>query len=150
MTVSVLLLTHEQIGQALLKTASNAFPDLPLPVTTIGISYDIEPIVFLPYLQSLIQRVDTGSGVLVLADIFGATPCNMMQNLLDHVAKRAEVIVITGLNLPMLLSVLNYATLGLTELANKALQSGRRGVIQCSTSLFRSEQKHVTKERDHH
>jgi PTS system ascorbate-specific IIA component len=76
---------------------------------------------------SLIREVDRGDGVLVLTDLFGSTPSNIA-TALQH---NHKVISVAGINLPMLLRVMNYPKLGLRELAEKALSGGRDGVLHC-------------------
>ena len=68
--------------------------------------------------------LDHGAGVLVLTDMYGATPSNIALRLAG-----AKVRIVTGLNLPMLMRVLNYSQLGLDQLAEKAVSGGREGVF---------------------
>src|SRR5271154_2854403 len=99
MTVSVLLLTHENIGSALLNTARKTLGQLPLPAMAVPIPTDCEPERFIPKLKDILQNLDRGrkEGVLVLTDLFGATPCNLAHALGDEIA----VHIISGINLPM-------------------------------------------------
>jgi PTS system ascorbate-specific IIA component len=72
-----------------------------------------------------IRALDAGDGVLVLTDVYGATP----SNVLDKIAPTGVAIKrVSGLNLPMLLRVLNYPEQSLTELAQTAEQGGRAGI----------------------
>ena len=66
--------------------------------------------------------------VLVLTDLYGSTPSNIACRL--H--RLSNVRVVSGINLPMLIRVLNYPDLDLDELAHKALTGGRDGVLTCS------------------
>ena len=74
-----------------------------------------------------IGRLNRGGGVLVLTDLYGSTPSNIANRLaeLDYVR------VVAGLNLPMLIRVLNYSALTLDELMEKAVSGGRDGIIAC-------------------
>jgi PTS system ascorbate-specific IIA component len=72
-----------------------------------------------------VEQLDQGDGVLVLTDIYGSTP----SNIASHLSSRPGVQVVAGLNLPMLLRVLNYARLDLATLAEKAVSGGREGVV---------------------
>ena len=72
------------------------------------------------------QELDQGDGVLVLADLYGATPCNIGLSL---GAIGVELRCVSGLNLPMLLRVLNYAQKPLDELAEIAASGGRGGIF---------------------
>jgi PTS system ascorbate-specific IIA component len=127
MSVSIILITHEDIGNAMLHIAERTYGKLPLPVTPVGVSYNTDPETLRPKLGQFIQRADSGEGVLLLTDMFGATPCNLAKNLEQF----GRIKVVSGLNLPMLIKVLNYPQLNLTQLAEKAIDGGRNGVMAC-------------------
>jgi PTS system ascorbate-specific IIA component len=75
--------------------------------------------------EELIKELDSGSGVLILVDVFGATPSNIGRRLCH--AERVEGVA--GVNLPMLLRVVGANNKNLTELANLALEGGRECII---------------------
>jgi len=127
MSVGVILITHQEIGDVLLDTAKKTFGELPLAVTPVAISYEMQIEELAPKLTNFIKQLDDGDGVLVLTDMFGATPCNLAVAL----DKVSTVKVVSGLNLPMLIKVLNYPNLSLNELAEKAISGGKDGVIDC-------------------
>ncbi|NNM59740.1 MAG: PTS sugar transporter subunit IIA [Legionellales bacterium] len=127
MTVSVLLITHEDIGNAMLHIAQQTYGELPLPVTPVTVSYESDPDELLVKLKNFIREIGETEGVLILTDMFGSTPCNLAQNL----EAVGNIKVISGLNLPMLIRILNYPTLTLNELAEKAISGGKEGVIDC-------------------
>lgn len=127
MTVSVLLLTHDNVGNVLLDTVEKTLGKLPLPTVAVPISYDCDPGNLISKLKCIIRTVEKGAGVLVLTDLFGATPCNIARALQDE----ATVRVVSGINLPMLIRVMNYPRLNLIELAQKATSGGREGVLDC-------------------
>lgn len=76
-----------------------------------------------------LETLDQGEGVLVLTDLYGSTPANVAVALLGEYGRLR---VIAGVNLPMLLRALNYASSDLDTVAEKALQGGRGGVLLCS------------------
>jgi PTS system ascorbate-specific IIA component len=127
MPVSILLITHNGVGAALLETVVKTFGVLPTVVQAVSVDYDIDPEKLLPQLRDKAHSMDMGDGVLILTDMLGATPSNLAQLLQndDH------VLVIAGLNLPMLMRVVNYSKLPLIELAQKALTGGRDGICNC-------------------
>jgi len=124
-TISVLLITHEDIGSALLNAASTTLGDLPLATTVVAVNYATNPDNLLDKLQHLMNSIDQGQGFLILTDLFGSTPSNIAANL----QKNHNVQVVAGLNLPMLIRVMNYPTLTLPELAQKAFSGGKDGVV---------------------
>lgn len=126
MTVGVLLVTHEGIGSALLAVAGRLLRPLPLKVEAFEVPFDADPDALLPAASAALRRVDGGDGVLILADLYGATPSNLAARVarIGTPARR-----VSGLNLPMLLRVLNYPELGLQELPGVAAAGARIGVI---------------------
>ncbi|MGA7799806.1 MAG: PTS fructose transporter subunit IIA [Gammaproteobacteria bacterium] len=128
MTVGLLIITHDRIGRQLLDTATRMLGICPLATRTVSVSGDCNPDATLLEAQSLVRELDQGGGVLVLTDMYGSTPSNIAARLLGHDGVR----VVAGVNLPMLVRVLNYPRLGLDELADKAVSGGRDGVLPCN------------------
>lgn len=124
MSVTTLIISHDEIGQALVHTATKVMGELPLPTIVIDIEPDTDPDVLIPKLYKLIEDVSTPEGVLILTDLFGSTPSNIANALKDDFNVR----VVSGLNLPMLLRVMNYPNANIAELTEKALSGGREGV----------------------
>ena len=127
MNVGILLVTHEDIGAQLISVARTIFKQPPKPVSLVSVPADLEPAVlgkFADLIRNAIDEQEQGRGVLVLTDIFGATP----DNLARYFARDRNVRVVSGINLPMLLSVLNYAQQSLEQLCETALNGGRSGI----------------------
>jgi PTS system ascorbate-specific IIA component len=126
MAVGILLVTHPGIGPALIAVATRLLRQLPLKTEAFEISFDADPDALLPAASAAMRRVDDGQGVLVLTDLYGATPSNLAAQLarLGTPVRR-----VSALNLPMLLRVMNYAELDLDELPAVAAAGARNGVI---------------------
>ena len=126
MSVGILLITHEGIGSALIAVATRLLRQLPLKTEAFEVPYDADADVLLPDASAALRRVDCGAGVLVLTDLYGATPSNLAAKLarLGTPVRR-----VSALNLPMLLRVMNYADLDLDELPAVAAAGARNGVI---------------------
>jgi len=73
----------------------------------------------------MVDELNSGDGVLILTDLYGATPSNIACRL----TRFSDVMVVAGLNLSMLIRVLNYPELSLTEMAERAVDGGRQGVM---------------------
>jgi PTS system ascorbate-specific IIA component len=127
MTVGVLIVTHGNIGESLLDTAIKTLGFCPLQTETLSAPPTVDVDEIDAMAQAMCIRLDEGQGVLVLTDIYGSTPSNIANKLL----KRKGVSVISGINLPMLIRVMNYPKLPLAELINKALTGGHDGILLC-------------------
>jgi len=82
---------------------------------------------------------------LVLTDVFGATPCNVAQKLVDGVAAR----LVAGVNLPMLLRAVTYRREPLEVLVARAMAGGTQGVMQVATAAPQNQAKKKN-DHDHH
>jgi len=131
MTVGVLIITHDNIGSSLLDTANDMLGSCPLQLQVLRVTRASHPDALRAQAQTLINSLDTGHGVLVLTDMYGSTPSNVA----CYAADRKQVQIVAGLNLPMLIRVLNYSRLNLTELTQKAISGGRDGVCSCLTTM---------------
>lgn len=125
MSVGILLLTHEQLGAQLIATARRILGHLPLSVDACAIPPGSDLPSSLRDAASRARALDTGAGVLVLTDLYGATPSNIAEKL---AGLGIEMRRVSGLNLPMLLRVLNYPEQSLAELTRTAAAGGRSGI----------------------
>ncbi|MGH8705838.1 MAG: PTS sugar transporter subunit IIA [Burkholderiales bacterium] len=123
--IGVLIVTHGAVGEALLASAAQILGGPPQQVATLGVSRNDDPDVVLPRAKELIAQLDRGAGVLVLADMFGATPCNIAARLL--VDGRVEGVA--GLSLPMLVRVLAGRNGSLAAAVERARSGGAEGVV---------------------
>lgn len=126
MAVGILLITHPGIGSALVEVATRLLRQLPLKTEAYELAFDADPDAALPQASAALRRVDGGDGVLILTDLYGASPSNLAAKVarLGTPARR-----VSSLNLPMLLRVMNYAELPLDELPAVAAAGARNGVI---------------------
>ncbi len=129
--VNIILITHETVGTALLDAVKMALGVLPLPTTVIAITHQDDPDKIVAKLKrhvdALIKK-DPEQDFLLLTDLFGATPSNIASRL-QKCESRDKIEVVAGLNLPMLIRVMNYASLPLHELTQKAVSGGKDGII---------------------
>ena len=126
MAVGILLVTHLGIGTALSAVAGRLLGRLPLQVEAFEVPWDADPEAVLPAASAALRRVDGGDGVLVLTDMYGATPANLAARLAQL---GTPVRRVSALSLPMLLRVLNYPELPLEELPAVAAAGARNGVL---------------------
>lgn len=126
MAVGIVLITHPNVGQALRGVAEKMLGKLPLVVETHEVGYDADLVAILPAASAALRRADSGHGVLILTDLYGASPSNLARKLSQL---GTPVQRLSGLNLPMLLRALNYAELPLDEIVLIAAGGGRNGII---------------------
>ena len=130
MSVGMLLITHGQVGRALVDTAASTLGFCPLDTAVLSIAPDSDPDLLDEKARYLARQLDDGDGVLVLTDIYGSTPANIACRLLQA----HRVGVVTGVNLPMMIRLFNYPGLPLNELAQKAVSGGQDGIRCCEVS----------------
>ncbi|MHC5149737.1 PTS sugar transporter subunit IIA [Stenotrophomonas rhizophila] len=126
MTCGILLLTHPGVGTALLDVATRLLRHLPLKTEAFEVPFDADMDVLLPLASAALRRVDSGQGVLILTDLYGASPSNLAGQLarLGTPARR-----VSALSLPMLMRVMNYPEQGLDQLPATAAAGTRNGAI---------------------
>ncbi|RZU97876.1 PTS sugar transporter subunit IIA [Spiribacter vilamensis] len=126
MSVGLLLITHPRVGDALRDTAQGILQPLPLAIATASPRADETPGATRNRIELLADGVEDGDGILILTDAFGATPANIAV----AVGRGRGYPVIAGVNLPMLLRVLNYPQQPVEALAETALSAAHDGIIQ--------------------
>jgi PTS system mannose-specific IIA component len=127
--IGVLIVTHGDIGTSLLTSANQILGGAQEQVATLSVwrADDIDDLVLRA--RELIEALDAGDGVLVLTDIFGATPGNVVSRLLED----GRVEGVSGASLPMLLRVLTGRNGSLTAAVQRALSGGAEGVVHMNT-----------------
>ena len=128
MTVGVLLITHPGIGSAMLHTATRIIGKSTLPIKCLEVPPDAALKPVYERASSMLKVLNRGAGVLVLTDLYGATPHNVAQ---DVACTTQSVALLSGLNLPMLLRIFNYPQDNLDTLVSKAAEGGSRGIMTC-------------------
>ena len=123
--IGIFLVTHTTYGESLIQCACHVLNKRPPQIAQIGIAAQDDPLDALPLAQQLLKLVDSGKGVLVMTDIFGATPANLAAKLL----RPGRVEGIAGVNLPMLVRALTYRDKDMDTLIAKAVAGGRDGVL---------------------
>ncbi len=126
MTCGILLVTHPGVGTSLLEVATTLLRQLPLKTEAFEVPFDADLDALLPDASAAMRRIEGEDGVLVLTDLYGASPSNLAGKLarLGTPARR-----VSGLSLPMLLRVMNYPEQGLDQLPATAAAGARNGVI---------------------
>jgi len=122
--VGVLIVTHGEFGAALIDAGQMILgPQQGVQSVSVLVSRGVEEIV--SDLKAALARLDSGLGVLVLTDLFGGTPTTLSLSL----RKLGNIEVVAGVNLPMLLKVLQSRLSPLPDLTAQAKAAGLQGIV---------------------
>ena len=124
--IGILIVSHGAFGESLIHSASHVLGKRPLYLRQLGVTVHDDPDAIIPVAEDLIRFLDQGAGVLVMTDIYGATPSNIATRLL----KPGHVEGIAGVNLPMLIRALTYRDEPLEEVIAKALSGASEGILR--------------------
>jgi PTS system ascorbate-specific IIA component len=113
------------LGDSLADCVKHVLGEIPKNLKVLSVLAEDDPQQKLVEGEVMIKQLDNGSGVLILADVFGATPSNIGRKLCH--TERVEGVA--GVNLPMLLRVVCSSNRNLTELANLAVEGGRECIV---------------------
>ena len=127
--IAVLIVSHGEIGTALLHSAAQILGGQPPQVATLSVWRQDDPDDLVLRAQELLQGIDDGDGVLVLTDIFGATPGNVVSRLLQD----GRIEGVSGVSLPMLLRVVTSRNGSLGAAVQRAMSGGAEGVVHMNT-----------------
>ncbi|HEX4927411.1 MAG TPA: PTS sugar transporter subunit IIA [Burkholderiales bacterium] len=125
--IGVLIVTHGEIGTSLLASAAQILGAAQAQVATLSVWRQDDPDDLVLRARELLDTIDSGEGVLVLTDIFGATPGNVVSRLLAD----GHVEGVSGVSLPMLLRVLSGRRKqgNLAAAVQRAISAGAEGVV---------------------
>ena len=124
--IGILIVSHGTFGESLIHSASHVLGKRPLYLRQLGVTVHDDPEAILPVGEDLIRFLDQGQGVLVLTDIYGATPSNIAMKLI----RPGRVEGVAGVNLPMLIRALTYRDEPLGSVLEKALSGATEGVMR--------------------
>ncbi len=143
---TIFIIAHAPLASALRSCALHVFPDCGNAVLALDVSPNAAPEETLASARIMLEmagNVDT----LILADIFGATPCNVAKMLANGLSTR----LVTGVNMPMLVRCINYRAEPLELLVTRALAGGAQGVMQVSVTAPQNQiQKPHDPNQNHH
>ena len=123
--IGILLITHGSFGESLVQNVCHVLNKRPPQLLQLGLAPQDDPLDLLPLARRLLQAVDSGDGVLVMTDVWGASPANLAAKLLQP----GRIEGVAGVNLPMVLRALTYRDRSMDTLITKAVAGGRDGVV---------------------
>ena len=145
MSTSILIIAHAPLAHALRECALHVFSDCGDSVAALDVQPHAAPEDSLAQARGLLQQMGTHS-TLVLTDLFGATPCNIAQRLVDGVGSR----LVAGVNLPMLLRAVSYRAEPLDAVVSRAVVGGTQGVVQVAIAAPQNQTRRNSHDQDPH
>jgi PTS system ascorbate-specific IIA component len=132
----ILIIAHAPLASALRQCVAHVFTDNPEGVAALDVQPNTPPEETLAQARIMLAQLGA-TDALVLADVFGATPCNVAQKLVDGVHSK----LITGVNLPMLLRTVSYRHETLDALVARALIGATQGVMQVAITAPQNQNR---------
>ena len=123
--IGILIVAHDTLGESLVRAVTHVLGSRPPQLEVLSVAATDDPADLLPAARELVARLDTGDGVLIFSDLYGATPCNLATKLV----KRGRVELVAGVNLPMLVRAFTYRNRGMESTIRKAISGARDGVL---------------------
>ena len=131
MSVGILIVTHPGVGSALAHSAQRIMGEASLKTFCLDIPVDSDVERTELEISQALAHLDSGDGVIILSDIYGATPNNLARKF----AAPGHVHIVSGVNLPMLIRLYNYPDTDLPKLCELAAEGGQRGIMTCAQHL---------------
>jgi mannose PTS system EIIA component len=123
--IALLIIAHGNLGESLIQCASHVLGERPAALESLDLYACDDPVEMLARARTRLAELDQGEGVLILTDIYGATPCNTVCKMV----RSDRVEAVAGVNLPMLLKALTYRGAGMATLKAHAVAGGQAGIF---------------------
>ena len=140
----IFIIAHAPLASALRQCVLHVFPDSAASLVALDVQPNMPPDETLAQARVMLEQLGT-SHALVLADVFGATPCNVAQRLVDGVHTK----LITGVNLPMLLRTVSYRQESIDALVARALVGATQGVMQVAITAPQNQTRNSNDQDQH-
>jgi PTS system ascorbate-specific IIA component len=124
MSVGIVVVTHGKTGASLIEEAGFVLETAIEDILFVAFNHSEISGDAILEIRSAISSADSGDGVLVLTDLMGASPANLVVEVLEDY----HAVMVTGINLGMLIRVCNYRDSTLELVVRKAVEGGRRAV----------------------
>ena len=145
MSNTILIIAHAPLANALRDCAMHVYPECAQEVIALDVLPDAQPEETLRLANQALENVSL-EGLLVLTDIFGATPANVAQKVVG--SRRAKLIA--GANVPMLFRAVSYRHESLDDLVARALAGGTQGVMQVAIAAPQIQTPRSYDHQKHH
>jgi PTS system ascorbate-specific IIA component len=129
--IGILVVSHEPLGTALIHCTRHIFGRMPPQLAALDVIPDEDPDQALHAARELLKRINDGTGAIVLTDLYGATPARIASKL----AEPERIVVIAGVNLPLLVKALTHRRGPLDEVASKLLEGVKDSIVPIATRI---------------
>ena len=132
--IGLFLVTHGTLGESLVQGLCHVLHERPPQVAQFGLAAGDDPDALLPLARQMLGWVDSGRGVLLLTDLYGATPSNLASRLIEP----GRVELVAGVSLPMLLKLVHHRERDLATLVQRALAGASESAVHVASAPGRS------------
>ena len=122
--IGILLVTHGEIGKSMIDCAAHILDKYPISVESVAINSNNDLNSYSNIIAQKIQDLESGNGILIMTDIYGATPCNLLNKFIE----KDKVEVVTGINLPMLIKAISDRKDNLRLLTNDSIECAKKNI----------------------
>jgi PTS system ascorbate-specific IIA component len=123
--IGILLVTHNGLGDSLIDCVRHVTGSTPGNLKALSVLADDDPLLKEAEARALSRQLDSGDGVLILTDVYGATPANIA----GRICEPGHIMGVSGVSLPMLLRVVCCAEKPLAEMVQRAILGGRDCIV---------------------
>ena len=122
--IGILLVTHGEIGKSLIDCAAHILDNQPVSVESLSINSNNDLHKYSDIIAKKIKNLESGHGVLIMTDIYGATPCNLLNKFIEE----DKVEVVTGINLPMLIKAISDRKDNINTLIHDSIKCAKKNM----------------------
>jgi len=144
MNTGILIIAHAPLASAMRLGVLHVFPDLDRGILALDVPPTEPPEVTMETARRMLAQLGTPQ-TLVVTDVFGATPCNIAQKVVDGTQSK----LVAGVNLPMLLRTVNYRHEPLDILVARALAGGTQSIMQVAVTAPQNQQRKINDQQHH-
>ena len=144
MNTGILIIAHAPLASALRLSVLHVFPDAAAGIVALDVQPNESTEITHTHAQALLRHLNTPN-TLVLTDVFGATPCNVAQKVVNGVQTK----LVAGVNLPMLLRTVNYQHEPLDVLMARAMAGGMQSIMQVAVTAPQNQQRKINDQHHH-
>jgi PTS system ascorbate-specific IIA component len=144
MNTGIFIIAHAPLASALRASVLHVFPDSARGIAALDVPPQEPTETTRVNALAMLQELNTPN-TLVLTDVFGATPCNVAQKVVNGVQSK----LVAGVNLPMLLRTVNYQHEPLDVLMARAMAGGMQSIMQVAVTAPQNQQRKVNDQQHH-